>query len=324
MARDLEDAALGCLLGGCIGDAAGATLEFQGLPSPFDVERAMTMCGGGLFHLAPGQITDDSELAISLADALSHSSSFDLEAIARSYARWIASGPFDVGTTTRNSLGSFGSAEEGGYAAAMKRAAARSCMASKANGSLMRISPLAIWGHRLSDDELARLATEDSLLSHPNESCCHAVATYTIAGAALLRRPGDRREAFSRASAWADKNANEEVRGWLRAAEHGERVDFLSQIGFVRIAFVNAFQHLLRGSGYEETLRETLANGGDTDTNACIAGALVGASVGASSIPAPMRNAVLECDTRKGRSRPEFLQGRRVPQLVKSLLSAAP
>ena len=49
MARDLEDAALGCLLGGCIGDAAGATLEFQGLPSPPDVERAMTMCGGGSF-----------------------------------------------------------------------------------------------------------------------------------------------------------------------------------------------------------------------------------------------------------------------------------
>ncbi len=65
------------------GTRPGATLEFQGLPSPPDVERAMTMCGGGFFRLAPGQITDDAELAISLADALSRSSSFDLEAIAR-------------------------------------------------------------------------------------------------------------------------------------------------------------------------------------------------------------------------------------------------
>jgi ADP-ribosyl-[dinitrogen reductase] hydrolase len=61
VARDLEDAALGCLLGGCIGDAAGATLEFQGLPARDDVERAMAMSGGGYFRLAPGQITDDSE-----------------------------------------------------------------------------------------------------------------------------------------------------------------------------------------------------------------------------------------------------------------------
>lgn len=323
IARDIEDSALGCLLGACVGDAAGATLEFQGLPAPDDVERAMAMSGGGFFRLAPGQITDDSELALSLADALSRSSSFDLEAIARSYARWIDSGPFDIGTTTRNSLGSYRSATEAGYSAAMKGAASRSCLASKANGSLMRIAPLAIWGYRLPDDELARCAAEDSLLSHPNESCCHAVASYAIAAAALLRQPGERCGAFSRASAWAGKNANDEVREWLRAAEKDEPVNFLSQVGFVRIAFVNAFQHLLRGSGFEKTLRETIARGGDTDTNACIAGALVGAADGASSIPEPMKAAVLECDTREGKPRPEFLHGRRVPQLVKRLLSAA-
>ena len=323
MARDLEDAALGCLLGACIGDAAGATLEFQERPEPVDVERAMAMSGGGVFRLAPGQITDDSELALSLADALSRSSSFDIEAIARSYARWIESGPFDVGNTTRNSLGAVRTVEGAGYAAAMKRAASQNCMASKANGSLMRISPLAIWGHRLPDEEIARCAIEDSLLSHPHESCCHAVASYSIAAAALLRSPGDRGQAFSRASAWANRSAGE-VKSWLRAAADGESVDYVSQIGFVRIAFVNAFQHLLRGSGYEETIRETIAKGGDTDTNACIAGALVGAAAGASGIPESMKAAVLECDTREGRSRPEFLLGRRVPELVSALLSARP
>jgi ADP-ribosylglycohydrolase len=319
-AFDLEDAALGCLLGACIGDAAGGTLEFQGLPTPDDVERALSMCGGGFFRLAPGQITDDGELTLSLADALSRSSSFDIEAIAQAYARWVDSGPFDIGTTTRLSLGSFRAGT--GYALAMKGAASRTSMGSKANGSLMRIAPLAIWGHRLPDDELARCAMEDSLLSHPNESCCHAVACYAIAIASLLRSPGARGLAVSRSKLWADRNGNDEVRRWLREAREDEPVDFLSQAGFVRIAFVNAYQQLLRGSDYEEMLRETLRRGGDTDTNACIAGALVGAATGAGNIPEAMKRAVLECDTRQGRPRPEFLHGRRVPELAKALVGA--
>jgi ADP-ribosylglycohydrolase len=102
------------------------------------------------------------------------------------------------------------------------------------------------------------------------------VASYSIALACLLREPDDRGEAFARARKWAEGNANGEVREWLREAREQSPVDFLSQIGFVRIAFVNAFQHLLRGSTYEMCLRETLGRGGDTDTNACIAGALAG------------------------------------------------
>ena len=329
LAADVEEASLGCLLGGCVGDAAGGTLEFQGLPTPHDVEKAMAMSGGGFFRLAPGQITDDGELALSLADALSRSRSFDIETIARSYARWVESGPFDMGRTTSLSLGCFRDprwravCEKEGYAAGMKAAAARDCGESKANGSLMRIAPLALWGRRLPDVELALCAIEDSALSHPNESCRHAVACYSIAIACLLREPGERDRAFARARKWADSRANEEVRGWVREAYERAPVDFLSQVGFVRIAFVNAFQHLLLGSSYETCLRETLLEGGDTDTNACIAGALVGAAEGARAIPEHMREAVVGCDTQRGRPRPEFLRGSRVPELVQALLSAA-
>jgi ADP-ribosylglycohydrolase len=328
-AADVEDAALGCLLGACAGDAAGGTLEFQGLPAPEDVERAMAMSGGGFFRLAPGQITDDGELALSLADALAQSRTFDIETIARSYARWVDSDPFDMGTTTRMSLGCFRDpewravCETNGYSAGMKAAAARNCGGSKANGSLMRIAPLAVWGRRLTDEELALRAMEDSLLSHPSESCRHAVASYSIALASLLREPGDRGEAFARARDWAEGNANEEVREWVRQAYEGAAIDFLSHIGFVRIAFVNAFQHLLRGSTYEQCLRETLGRGGDTDTNACIAGGLVGAATGAGGVPERMKTAVVGCDTRRGRPRPEFLHGGRLPELAKALLRAA-
>jgi ADP-ribosylglycohydrolase len=323
VASDLEDAALGCFLGAAVGDAAGGTLEFEEHPAPEDVERAMAMTGGGPHGLAPGQITDDGELALSLADALSRSREFDVEAVARAYARWIDSDPFDVGTTTRASLAGFRAVQEQEPYAPRMKAAARTSMGSKANGGLMRIAPLALWGRRLPDPELAACAMEDSRLSHPNPSCCHSAAAYVIAIASLLRAASDRRGAFERARAWAEAHANDEVRSWLREAEESAPVDFHTHAGFVKVAFVNAFEHLLRGADYPDTLRETLRAGGDTDTNACIAGALVGAATGAGGIPEPMWRAVVECDTSRGRPRPEPFHGRRIPELARDLLNAA-
>ena len=52
------------------------------------------------------------------------------------------------------------------------------------------------------------------------------------------------------------------------------------QPGFVKIAFVHAFRHLRRNSGYLEAVRGVLSIGGDTDTNACIVGGLIGAAEG--------------------------------------------
>src|SRR5712672_1217099 len=140
MTKDFDqsfDSALGCVLGACIGDAAGAVLEFLGRkPNTLDVDHALTMPGGGVFNVAPGQITDDGELTISLAHGLLRSETFSIENIARSYADWIDSRPFDIGMTTRSSLGSFTDKEE--YSVSMSRAASERCMDSKANGSLMR------------------------------------------------------------------------------------------------------------------------------------------------------------------------------------------
>jgi ADP-ribosylglycohydrolase len=82
VAKNPYDAGLGCLLGACVGDAAGATLEFLGhKPTPDEVEGAITMSGGGVWGLSPGQITDDGELTLALALALSTSSTFPFEAM---------------------------------------------------------------------------------------------------------------------------------------------------------------------------------------------------------------------------------------------------
>lgn len=320
-AYNLADAALGCLLGACIGDAAGAVLEFmEPPPTQADVAWAMTMPGGGVWDVAPGQITDDCELMLCLAQALAESSTFDLERIARNYAAWIASPPFDIGATTSRSLGA---ARDGqtSYAATMNQAAARYCMDSKSNGSLMRAAPLGVWGHRLSPAALADCARQDSCLSHPNPSCWQAVACYSLTIAHLMNHLGDRQGAFAAAQGWAQVNANDEVRSWLADAEQNHAIPYTPQIGFVRIGFTHAFRHLLLGTDFVAALAETLAGGGDTDTNACIVGGLLGAADGAEAMPSPLRQNVLTCDTTKGRARPAFLHAQQLPTLVTKMLT---
>jgi hypothetical protein len=87
--------------------------------------------------------------------------------------------------------------------------------------------------------------------------------------------------------------------------------------GFVKIAFTHAFRHLLAGSEFAPALRETLAGGGDTDTNTCIVGGLIGAACGASR----QKAAVIDCDTTTGtQPRPNFLSTRDLPELVRGLL----
>ncbi|MDJ0844505.1 ADP-ribosylglycohydrolase family protein [Crocosphaera sp.] len=324
-AKTIKDAAKGSLLGACVGDAAGAVLEFMGgNPNLSQVNRAMTMPGGGMMGVASGQITDDGELTLCLAQALANSSTFPLEAIAQNYNRWINSDPFDVGLTTISSLGCPKTEQElkkKGYAGVMRAAAQNNCLSSKANGSLMRITPLGIWGYKFDDEQLGTFAQLDSQLSHPNKSCLQAVACYVIAIASLMRNLGDREQAFARAKQWANANANREVKGWLKDAQNNVNVPYHPHIGFIKIAFTHAFRHLWLGTNYVDAIAETLLGGGDTDTNACIVGGLIGAVYGAEGIPAMMQQPVLNCHTASGIPRPLFLHPNQIPDLVEGLIA---
>ena len=97
------------------------------------------------------------------------------------------------------------------------------------------------------------------------------------------------------------------VRDRLRAAHHEPPAEFQNQMGWVLTALQNAFFRLLAGVPLAQALSDTVACGGDTDTNAAIAGALIGAVQGRDALPQQWRMAVLTC-------RPVALPGIRHPR----------
>lgn len=305
--------AQGALLGALIGDAVGATLEFLGrIPTLDDIDHALTLPGGGVLCVAPGQITDDGELALALARALLDSHEYPIEQVASNYLRWISSSPFDVGNATRMAMDCNRQVQTPVHMQMAANALAHN-RESKANGALMRSSPLGIWSVRLNERAAVEAALIDAGLTHPNPTCQWANAAYVCALRHLVLFPGDAHGAHQAAlrALAEDRSASVgsiEVRAWLEDAQAGRLPPCHPMAGFVRIGFTHAFFHLLEESSFEDALRATLAGGGDTDTNACIVGALVGALHGIDGIPTTLGEGILQCDTRLGHLRPDWLQ----------------
>lgn len=292
--------ARGVWMGQLVGDALGTTLEFQrraaiAVRYPNGLREVV---GGGPFGCAVGQITDDSELALALARSLVASGA-DFDVIAAAYVTWRRSSPIDIGGTTARAFGM----PDKTVTAERVWAQAKQLngdAGNQANGALMRVSPLAIYGATMASERLGELARLDSKLSHPSVACQESNAAFTAAIAAGIRG-GDARQVYAAALAAVDTAVGREcgVHGWLVAAETEEPNFDTWGMGWVRLALQNAFYRLLRAKTFEEAVVDTVMAGGDTDTNGCIVGALCGSVFGELDIPLQWREAVLACKPRR-------------------------
>jgi ADP-ribosylglycohydrolase/fructose-1,6-bisphosphatase/inositol monophosphatase family enzyme len=280
----VRDAALlaraqGCLLGQIAGDSLGSLVEFS---SAGDVaaqypDGPRELRDGGHWGTLAGQPTDDSEMALTLARSIVARGAYDAESALKAYREWYQSGPFDVGNTTRAALLGY---LMGG---------------SEANGSLMRASPLGLFAHQLVAEHAAELARADSALTHPNKTPCDASAAFVIAVAHAIRHGDGPVAAYDAAFGWARSHAAPPVTRALETAREAAPVCDHENQGWVLIALQNAFHELLRGTSLEESIVATVRRGGDTDTNAAITGALLGAVHGREAVPAQWRSMVLSC-----------------------------
>jgi ADP-ribosyl-[dinitrogen reductase] hydrolase len=258
------DRALGAFLGLAVGDALGATVEFLTRGEiATKYGRHSRMIGGGWLNLRPGQVTDDTEMALCLARVLATHRDWNLKEACEAFAGWLKSRPVDVGNTCRRGIRRYltqGTMEgppndgDGG------------------NGACMRNVPVAL--ATLNDPA----AFEAWTLSQ-----CHITHHHPLSDAATLalgrmtvRLVKGEPLAAARAEADALAEAHRDFR-------------FQTYRGQSSAYIIDTVQTVLHfffaAEGFREILLETVNQGGDADTTGALAGMLAGARYGAGAIP---------------------------------------
>ncbi|MDA2805677.1 ADP-ribosylglycohydrolase family protein [Nocardiopsis suaedae] len=295
------DRAAGVLLGAACGDALGVPYEFA---ARLDESRTPEMVGGGLGPYAPGEYSDDTQMAVCLAEAALKHTDMAGEAarrrVAEAFLRWRREGATDIGMQTSAVLDAAAPASgtpevaEAMFTAARRRY--ESGVPSAGNGSLMRTAPLAL--SFLDDPEgLAAAAALYSDITHADplaeEACvlwCEGIRHAVVHGGFGGVREGLRLLPEDHRARWA---------GWLDEAESRPPHAFENN-GFVVMALQAAWSAVARTQEPEGrpeehfrlALEAAVRAGNDTDTVAAIAGGLLGARWGASAVPPDFRSAV--------------------------------
>lgn len=286
------------MLGQIIGDNLGALVEFKSADEIREEypSGVRDLTGGGPFDVMPGQPTDDSELALALARSMVRCGGFDETDVRDAYRRWAASNPFDIGGTC---------------AAALIYPYERDAT-KPTNGALMRVSPLAVAceGDAERAGELARI---DAALTHPNHYPVEVNAVYTAALADVIGGA----DAVTALRAHAGQLADE-VETYFAEAPR----DVLTKQGWVRHAFHITCYFAAHPTSFEEDLVAIVGLGGDTDTNAAIAGAFLGAIHGVDAIPPRWRTPV-ETYRPDATDRPEEYAPHDIVQLTDAFLGLA-
>lgn len=260
----LTDRALGAFLGFAIGDALGATVEFMTkgeIQNQYGVHRKMI--GGGWLHLSPGQVTDDTEMALALGRSLVRRGGFDLTDICDEFAAWLKTGPVDVGNTCRRGIRRY--MTHGSVAGTY-------CDGDAGNGAAMRILPLAL-ATAHSPDRFTEWAVAQAHITHHHPLSDDATLAFGRMVHGLLQGGGI-------------KAAREEANA-LVAAHRTFRFDpYKGQSSaYVVDTVQTVFHHYFRTDSFKTCVIETVNQGGDADTTGALAGMLAGATYGVGEIP---------------------------------------
>lgn len=273
-----RDRARGALLGLAAGDAVGTTVEFKPRGS---FEPVTEMVGGGPFGLEPGQWTDDTAMALCLAESLIDRKGHDAVDQMRRYVRWMDEGYlssngtcFDIGITTSHHLDRFKKSGEP-HAALVDEDAA-------ANGSLMRLAPVSI---RWCNDPatVVEMAAASSRPTHPATRPVDACRVLAAMTSALIR--GEPWEIVSDSAFWTHGALHPEIQAVARGSWRGKEPPVIRGTGYCVAALEAAIWAVAGATTFREAILRAVNLGDDADTTAAIAGQLAGARFGASGIP---------------------------------------
>jgi ADP-ribosylglycohydrolase len=297
--NDLLNRICGCLYGQAIGDALGAGYEFQiktDIANQYRNKKQLLP-----FKQSPvfrnhviGQITDDTEMAFCLADSIIDKRGYDKEHTRNMYRAWLNSCPIDIGNTCSSGIRGV------------------PLGVSESNGTLMRIAPLAVYSLCKPFEEvhvsqahemnlrcpIFHFTEQECSITHTADVVIWSTYIYVLAIRNAVR--GFTRQQNYQMCYWMTVrysrviSAVAVVLNWL---ENADKVwqDEQKHIGHCKLAFQFAMSSLLNQTSYDQTLDKVIRQGGDTDTNAAIVGALIGAHEGYTNIPTEYIDTITKC-----------------------------
>lgn len=284
----IENNAKGCLLGLACGDALGRPVEFKSAERIASQHGTVTeMLGHGTHGQPAGTITDDTEMALCIAESLVDRRGFDPADVAERFVDWLDSGPFDIGLMTRDSLTRLkrgSSWDEAGVDVWESRPEG----SNAGNGSVMRCAPHAI-AFRDFEEELAHVSRLSSAITHADPRCqwgC-VILNRTLANL-ICDEPDPLKEALEQTQVAPDELRTVLTR--VQKAVDGERdrtafESRLSTTGYVVDSLQAGLYFGLSTDSVESAIVQAVNSGGDTDTVGAIAGAVAGARFGSTNVP---------------------------------------
>lgn len=273
----LEERYAGCLAGLAVGDAVGTSVEFRRrgtFPAVTD------MIGGGPFGLEAGQWTDDTSMALCLAESLLAKKGFDPVDQMGRYLNWWKWGYlsstgtcFDIGNTVRAALETF---EQTGEAYA-----GSADPETEGNGSLMRLAPVALFYYPNVEDIL-RFSAQSSLTTHAateSVECCQVLGLVIARCLAGMSRD----DVLNASELGLDEPAVKQIAvGDYRAKARSE----IRGTGYAVASLEAALWCFCSTQSFEAAVLEAANLGDDADTTAAIVGQVAGGFYGFGGIPA--------------------------------------
>lgn len=264
-----KDRAVGSLVGLAVGDALGTTIEFRERDT---YTAVVDIVGGGPFKLQPGEWTDDTSMALCLADSLL-ADQFDAAHLLSLFHAWYSSGLysvkgrcFDIGATTRSGIASW--ARKGTTEHNFEEW-------DSGNGGIMRLAPAAIAFHD-NADWAARIAAAQSSTTHASTLCIDSaefLARYLV----NLYNGEDQRP---QDSVWRKEVQRIAVTDYTAVSR-----DDIASSGFVVDTLEAAVWAVANTDNFKDAVLLAVNLGEDADTVGAVAGQIAGAKWGLSSIP---------------------------------------
>ena len=284
---NMLDSIQGLLFGQVVGDAFGAKYKFLN-KSEIDIllesnkEKEVSIQGGGPFNITPGQITNNSEMALTLVESILKNKGYCKENVFQRYKEWLESKPIYVGLCVLKCLGNSHS-----YAECIEYSKK---INSQNNGCLMRISPLAAIGYKMTKHKLCQLVEEDCRMTHSHPNIIDAAKVYILSIQDALQKKSKRqilRNALYNSNTDTVKDIIQNSKKTPFPSINNVEIlnDNPEHIDYFGIAIQNMFYEFIHSDDLYKSIVNIVNRGGDTNTNACISGAFLGAFYGIHKIP---------------------------------------